>query len=196
MTIKEMYLKAQESQEYKDLLANGFMDLSSKRQRNNCTFFFRARCIECPYGSYNKLKKDYGVFKFKQLENGDYTFRVRTHMESQSQTKKEIEPSYESAFATLLNLHLRYIQVQENNLKKYAPMETTINATYVSVWDDGVVIRTPCIFDIEKRVAHDIVAVDIQGLDILRDEYVELPDGAEFRGFSVNEFDDEFLMPY
>jgi len=66
-------------------------------------------------------------------------------------------------------------------------MENAINADYVSVWDDGLEVRTTCIFDIEKQTAHNIVPVDIQGLDILVDEYVELPDGTQIRDFGINE---------
>lgn len=52
-----------------------------------------------------------------------------------------------------------------------------VKATYVSVWDGGIEVRTPCMFNKETQTAHDIGVVDILGLNTLEDEFVELTDG-------------------
>ena len=46
-------------------------------------------------------------------------------------------------------------------------------ATYVSVWDDGVEVRTKCQYDPLTTLVWDIESSDVQGLDILEDEYIE-----------------------
>jgi hypothetical protein len=52
-----------------------------------------------------------------------------------------------------------------------------IVATYVSVWDDGIEVKSDCIYDTETKQIEEIEMVDISGVDILIEEYVELPDG-------------------
>ena len=61
----------------------------------------------------------------------------------------------------------------------------TMTATYVSVWDDGIQIRTSCKFDETSRTAYDIESADVDGLDFLSDEYIELNDmeGTQIRDF-------------
>lgn len=65
-------------------------------------------------------------------------------------------------------------------------------ATYVSVWDGGVEIRTKCTYNRETGVVYDIETADVNGLDSLDDEYIELSDGTEIRDF-IDEFDEDFL---
>jgi len=62
------------------------------------------------------------------------------------------------------------------------------NATYVTVWDGGIEIRTRCLFNRAMSTVFDVESADVNGLDILEDEYVELADGTEIRDF-LNEDD-------
>lgn len=56
-------------------------------------------------------------------------------------------------------------------------------ATYVSVWDGGIEIRTQCLFSRESSCVYDVESVDVNGLDVLEEEFVELADGTEIRHF-------------
>ena len=73
-----------------------------------------------------------------------------------------------------------------------------IKATYVSVWDGGVEIRTSCLYwqnvygEAVSNNISDIDAVYVDGLDICEDEYVELPDGSQIKSF-YNTDDDVFV---
>ena len=60
-------------------------------------------------------------------------------------------------------------------------------ATYVSVWDGDVEIRTDCMYDIDTGTVSDV-----NGIDNLNDEYIELPDGTQIRSF-YNKDNDEFV---
>jgi hypothetical protein len=60
-----------------------------------------------------------------------------------------------------------------------------MKAKYVSVWDGGTV-TTNCQFNPVTKVVSDIESSDVEGLDMLEDEYVLLPDGTEVRDF-INE---------
>jgi hypothetical protein len=60
-----------------------------------------------------------------------------------------------------------------------------MKAKYVSVWDGGT-ITTNCQYDQKTKVVSDIESSDVEGLDMLEDEYVLLPDGTEVRDF-INE---------
>ena len=64
-----------------------------------------------------------------------------------------------------------------------------MKAKFVSVWDGGTV-TTNCQFNPKTKVVSDIESSDIEGLDMLEDEYVLLPDGTEVRNF-INEDDYE-----
>lgn len=50
-------------------------------------------------------------------------------------------------------------------------------ATFVSVWDGGIEIRSNCLFNTETKDITDIETIDIDGLEVLMDEYVELEGG-------------------
>lgn len=52
-----------------------------------------------------------------------------------------------------------------------------MKATYVSVWDGGIDIRTNCEYDPITKDVTDIESVDVGGLEVLEGEYIELPDG-------------------
>jgi hypothetical protein len=61
-----------------------------------------------------------------------------------------------------------------------------MKAKYVSVWDGGITVTTNCQYDQKTKVVSDIESSDVEGLDMLEDEYVLLPDGTEVRDF-INE---------
>lgn len=69
-------------------------------------------------------------------------------------------------------------------------MDEVTKAIYVSVWDGGVEVKTRCLYNGETKVVSDIETADVDGLDILEDEYVLLPSGVEVRDF-INEDDVE-----
>lgn len=48
----------------------------------------------------------------------------------------------------------------------------TIAATYVSVWDNELEIRTNCQWNPQKYVATLVESVDVTGVDMLTQEYV------------------------
>jgi hypothetical protein len=58
-----------------------------------------------------------------------------------------------------------------------------INARYVSVWDNGTEIKTPCTFDVVDNVVEDVD----KSLHTIRDEYVLLPDGTIIRDFTLED---------
>jgi hypothetical protein len=64
-------------------------------------------------------------------------------------------------------------------------------ATYVSVWDDGIQIRSNCRFDETSRTVYDVESVDVDGmgLDVCSDEYIELDDleGTQIRNFKMED---------
>lgn len=62
-----------------------------------------------------------------------------------------------------------------------------INAKYVSVWDDGIEIKSNCLFNPLTKEVKDIEMVDIQGVENLIEEYIELPDGTIIRDFNDEE---------
>ena len=63
-------------------------------------------------------------------------------------------------------------------------------ATYVSVWDGGIEVKTPCTYNGETKVVSDIEVAEIDGLDMLDDEFIVLPSGTIIRDF-INEDDVE-----
>jgi hypothetical protein len=65
-----------------------------------------------------------------------------------------------------------------------------MKAKYVSVWDGGTTVTTNCEYDPQTKVVSDIGSAEVEGLDMLDDEYVLLPDGTEIRDF-INEDDYE-----
>ena len=64
-------------------------------------------------------------------------------------------------------------------------------ATYVTVWDGGIEIRTKCLFDRNASTVYDVETADVNGLEILEEEFVELSDGTKVRDF-LNEDDLEY----
>lgn len=68
------------------------------------------------------------------------------------------------------------------------------HATFVSVWDGGIEIRSHCEFNPISKEVTDIDIAEVDGLETLEDEYVELPDGTEIRDFLIegeNENEDQ-----
>ena len=58
-----------------------------------------------------------------------------------------------------------------------------MKAKFVSVWDGGTTVTTNCQYNPVTKVVSDIESSDVEGLDMLDEEYVELPDGTEIRDF-------------
>lgn len=56
-----------------------------------------------------------------------------------------------------------------------------INATFVSVWDNGTEIESSCLFDSDTREVTNIEQIEdnIEDLNMLEREYIELPDGSQ-----------------
>jgi len=57
-----------------------------------------------------------------------------------------------------------------------------INAWYVSVWDGGVTLKSPCLYDEEKKRCFSILPVDVDGVGNLDFEAVELPPDGRWEG--------------
>lgn len=47
-------------------------------------------------------------------------------------------------------------------------------ATFTSVWDGGIEITTNCKVNLETKEVFDIEKVDVDGLEILEEEYVTI----------------------
>ena len=57
---------------------------------------------------------------------------------------------------------------------------TTVNATYTSVWDNGTKLSSPCQFDTQRKVCSKIESRDADvGSAQLEREYITLADGSE-----------------
>jgi hypothetical protein len=67
-----------------------------------------------------------------------------------------------------------------------------MKATYVSVWDGGTEIRTSCEYDVNTHILSDIETVDVNGLDLLDEEFIELPDGTKITDW-INEDEVEIV---
>lgn len=65
-----------------------------------------------------------------------------------------------------------------------------VKATYVSVWDGGIEVRTNCMYNGNTKEVFDIEISDVDGLDILEDEYVELLDGEKVVDFINKDYED------
>lgn len=61
-----------------------------------------------------------------------------------------------------------------------------MKATYVSVWDGGIQIRTNCKFDQATKQVSDVESADVDGLDFCEEEFIELSNGEVIKDF-VNE---------
>lgn len=63
-----------------------------------------------------------------------------------------------------------------------------MKATYVSVWDGSTEIRTVCEFNPTTKDVTDIESVEVDGLDleILFEEYIELPNGEKIVDFTID----------
>lgn len=70
------------------------------------------------------------------------------------------------------------IEAANEYLKEYS---RNIKAKYVSVWDDGIEIRTNCEYNPVTNDVTNIESVSGEGLENLEREYVELPNGTEIK---------------
>lgn len=68
-----------------------------------------------------------------------------------------------------------------------------MKAKYVSVWDGGIELVSNCQYDKRKNIVYDIQDTHDINLEVLEDEYVLLPDGAEVRNF-ITEDDEEYFF--
>ena len=65
----------------------------------------------------------------------------------------------------------------------------TIDATYVSSWDNGDnVFRTNCKFNPETNEVSDVESADVEGIQLyyVDEEYVELSNGETVRDFVLD----------
>lgn len=53
------------------------------------------------------------------------------------------------------------------------------NATFTSVWDNGIEVVSSCKVDTETKRCFDIEVVNVNGLDVLDNEYVTI-DGEDY----------------
>ncbi len=64
-------------------------------------------------------------------------------------------------------------------------LQHNIDAIFVSVWDGGDEIRNSCKFNLETNDAFDIESVDFESLEMLDEQYVELPNGEVIKTFTI-----------
>lgn len=64
-----------------------------------------------------------------------------------------------------------------------------MKATYVSVWDGGYAIESPCKIDLKTTRVFDVEQVDVEELDLLScdEEYIVLPDGRIIKDFLLDD---------
>ena len=60
-----------------------------------------------------------------------------------------------------------------------------MKSKYVSVWDDGIVIETECVYDSTTNDVIEVESVEVNDLDILIEEYVVTPDGDVVYDFTL-----------
>lgn len=68
-------------------------------------------------------------------------------------------------------------------------------ATITSVWDDSVFCTTKCKVDMKSKKIIEIEKTDIEGIDILTDEFVTL-DGENYPAFPEKEIKEEGCFYY
>ena len=56
-------------------------------------------------------------------------------------------------------------------------------ATFVSVWDGGTEIRTSCLYDPQTNMVSEIETADVNGLEVLDEQFIELADGTKILDF-------------
>lgn len=69
-------------------------------------------------------------------------------------------------------------------------MEGGPEGTFVSVWEGGITVATPCRVDFDRKVVFDVVRAEVDGLGSLVDQYVII-DG---RRYTVGENDEELKL--
>lgn len=60
-----------------------------------------------------------------------------------------------------------------------------MQAKFVSVWGGGTEITSNCEYNPQTKDVTDIDSVDVDGLDILDEQYVLLPDGTKVTEFTI-----------
>jgi hypothetical protein len=61
-----------------------------------------------------------------------------------------------------------------------------MKAIYVSVWDGSTEIRSSCEFNPETKDVTNIESVDVDGIDICFEEFIELPTGEIIKEFTID----------
>ncbi len=64
--------------------------------------------------------------------------------------------------------------------------QKNMKATYVSVWDSGIEIRTACEINLDTKDVTDVESVEVDGLDTLNEQFVELPNGDKITEFTLD----------
>lgn len=69
----------------------------------------------------------------------------------------------------------------KNAIERYQTTDpkTILDVTFVSVWDDGVEVRTKAKYDAKNNIVFDIESTDGDCVEVLLDEYIELPYGVK-----------------
>ena len=71
-------------------------------------------------------------------------------------------------------------------------MANIAKGTFVSVWDGGVAISTPCTIDLDTgEVFTEPVEENIDGLDVCEEQYVVLEDGTGYPIIPDEVYDEE-----
>lgn len=63
-----------------------------------------------------------------------------------------------------------------------------MKATFVSVWDGGIEVVTNCNFDTHTRIVSDIEYSNVDGIEVLDDEYVILEDDTRLKVLNFDKF--------
>lgn len=98
--------------------------------------------------------------------------KYRDLYELERKTRLESERAFQ-LFIDIKNAIERYQKDATTDPK------TVLDVTFVSVWDDGVEVRTKAKYDAKNNVVFDIESIDGDCVEVLLDEYIELPCGVK-----------------
>ena len=89
-----------------------------------------------------------------------------------------------------MNTYFKAVPATEEDVKEANTHDTKVKeALFISVWDGGVEIDTPCKVNLETKEVFDIVTSRYNG-DHLEKEYIEI-DGEEFPVSQISDIVDE-----
>jgi hypothetical protein len=52
-----------------------------------------------------------------------------------------------------------------------------MKVTYISIWDNCTEVSTSCNYNVDSKCVTGVESSDIKGVDVLTEEYIELPNG-------------------